>query len=88
MATNYEEECLQYASFENPLSFTEEEVEQMWVDRESTIPDKSTNQMFCARFQQMTLEVEERQRSNLDTIKKSKQDNILISRKKSTAPTT
>ena len=43
MATNYEEECLQYASFENPLSFTEEEVEQMWVDRESTIPDKSTN---------------------------------------------
>jgi len=43
IATNYEEECLQYASFENPLSFTEEEVEQMWIDRESTIPDKSTN---------------------------------------------
>jgi hypothetical protein len=43
--------------------------------------------MFCARFQQMTLEAEERQRSNFETIKKSKQDNILISRKKSIAPT-
>jgi phosphoribosylformylglycinamidine (FGAM) synthase-like enzyme len=47
-----EEECLQYASFENPLSFNEEEIEQMWSEHES-------NSIFYTRFKQMTLEVEE-----------------------------
>jgi hypothetical protein len=52
---------LHYASFENPFSFTEEEVEQMWSEQDSTVPDKSNeSQVFCARFKQMTLEVEER----------------------------
>ena len=29
MGTTLEEECFQFASFENPLSFTEEEFEQI-----------------------------------------------------------
>lgn len=61
----------------------------MWSEQDSTGPEKSNeNQVFCARFKHMTLEVEERQRSNMDAHKSiAKQDNILISRKKSTAVT-